>query len=356
MDNIADKINACRAHIDTMQHAIQDHVERAEHTPVLQQVAHQQGYKPPVDIRITQNRLLRGHYGKIYAMQWCPSVAPFLVSASQDGNLILWNAMSGNKIHAIPLRSAWVMSCSYSQTGQAVACGGLENTCFIYRLREAAQGSQSTGEVRINPSVELAGHDGYLSACRFIDDTQILTASGDSTCILWNIDRRSQLQTFHGHYGDVMSISVNDGSTFVSGSVDASVKLWDLRQRGTQSVKTFRGHSADVNSVQFFPDGNSFATGSDDSSCRLFDVRAVSQVNRYGPPSSNVGVTSVVFSHSGRILFSGYDDHNCVAWDTATGKQIGSLAHDSRVSCLGLNTDGKALCTGSWDAFLRIWC
>lgn len=354
MDTIADKISNCRMHIDQMQHAIQEHVERAEASPVLQQVAQQQGYKP-IDLRIQQNKLLRGHYGKIYAMHWCPSGAHFLVSASQDGNLILWNAFTGNKIHAIPLRSPWVMSCAYSHTGQAVACGGLENTCFIYRLRDNALQASSTGDVRINPSIELTGHDGYLSACRFLDESQILTASGDSTCILWNLDRRAKLQTFQGHYGDVMSISVNGTNTFISGSVDASVKLWDLRQRGTQSVKTFRGHAADVNSVSFFPDGNSFATGSDDSTCRIFDVRAVAQVNRYGPPTSTVALTSVAFSGSGRILFSGYDDHSCLAWDTATGKQIGSLVHDSRVSCLGLNADGKALCTGSWDAFLRIW-
>lgn len=357
MSNISDKIQQCRDDIDRMQNAIQNHVEKAESSSALQQVASNAGYKP-MDVRIAQHRLLRGHYGKIYAMQWCPTVQHFLVSASQDGNLILWNALTGNKIHAIPLRSVWVMSCSYSQTGGAVACGGLENICFIYRLREQTA-SANGNDPRVAPSVELAGHDGYLSACRFIDDTQILTASGDSTCILWNIDRRQQLQTFQGHYGDVMSISVH-GNTFISGSVDASVKLWDLRQKGEQSVKTFRGHQADVNSVCFFPDGNSFSTGSDDSTCRLFDVRAVSQVNRYSPqqsPNSNsIGVTSVAFSGTGRILFSGYDDQSCIAWDTVTSKSIGQLAHDQRVSCLGVNYDGKALCTGSWDAFLRIWC
>lgn len=353
MDNIAEKINQCRLHIDSMQHDIQQRVEAAEMNPVLSQVAQQAGYKTQ-DIRIQQHRLLRGHYGKVYAVQWCPTVPHFLVSASQDGNLILWNALTGNKIHAIPLRSAWVMSCSYSQTGQLVACGGLENVCYVYRLRDSQNVSGQLDQ-RISPSVELAGHDGYLSACRFVDDSQILTASGDSTCILWNIDRRSQIQTFQGHYGDVMSVSVHGNNTFVSGSVDASVKLWDIRSRGNQSVKTFRGHSADVNSVSFFPDGNAFVSGSDDSTCRVFDTRAVTQVNRFGQPGS-IGVTAVAFSGTGRIMFSGYDDNSCQAWDTMTGKHAGQLSHDSRVSCLGLNADGKALCTGSWDAFLRIWC
>jgi WD40 repeat protein len=29
--------------------------------------------------------------------------------------------------------------------------------------------------------------------------------------------------------------------------------------------------------------------------------------------------------------------------------------HDNRVSCLGVMEDGMAVCTGSWDSFLRIW-
>ena len=29
--------------------------------------------------------------------------------------------------------------------------------------------------------------------------------------------------------------------------------------------------------------------------------------------------------------------------------------HDNRVSCLGITEDGMAVCTGSWDSFLKIW-
>jgi len=29
--------------------------------------------------------------------------------------------------------------------------------------------------------------------------------------------------------------------------------------------------------------------------------------------------------------------------------------HDNRVSCLGVTEDGMAVCTGSWDSFLKIW-
>lgn len=60
-----------------------------------------------------------------------------LVSASQDGKLIVWDSYTTNKVHAIPLRSSWVMTCAYAPSGSYVACGGLDNICSIYRFVSA---------------------------------------------------------------------------------------------------------------------------------------------------------------------------------------------------------------------------
>jgi len=344
-------IHQLRKDIDHMQSLIQENVEQADRSSTLQAVATEQGVKP-TDLKIQQRRFLRGHFGKIYAMQWCPAAGHFLASASQDGKLIIWNALSQNKINAIPLRSSWIMSTSYSTSGSHVACGGLENVCYVYRLRDI--NSVPADASKFPPLAELSGHDGYLSSCRFLSDNEILTASGDSTCILWDISRRTPMQKFVGHYGDVMSVALHGNNTFVSGSVDASVKLWDIRQNGNAAVKTFRGHDSDVNSVAFFPDGNAIGTGSDDSTCRLFDVRACAQVSKF-VAEPNCGVTSVAFSNSGRLLFAGYDDQNCLIWDAALGQTAGTLQHDNRVSCLGVSCDGKALATGSWDHYIKVW-
>ena len=82
-------------------------------------------------------------------------------------------------VQAIPLRSSWVMTCCFEQSaGNMVACGGLDNLCSIYQL-----GSPNAQNMRA--SHELTAHDGYLSCCRFLDERNILTSSGDSTCIYW---------------------------------------------------------------------------------------------------------------------------------------------------------------------------
>jgi len=298
-------------------------------------------------------RTLKGHFGKIYAMHWGAKPNQ-LVSASQDGKLIIWNAFTNTKLHAIPLRSSWVMTCGFEQTmGNMVACGGLDNICTVYRVTEGDE----SGSNRAHR--ELVGHDGYLSCCRFIDEQQILTSSGDSDCILWDIEKGQELVKFTEHEGDVMSLSILphiDRNVFVSGSCDATVKVWDVRT-GKASM-TLTGHESDINSVQLFPDGKAVGTGSDDSSCRFFDIRACAQVSEFRNEMLLCGITSVAFSHSGRILIGGYDDYNCLGWDIlgSTEKPVVQLSgHENRVSCLGVSPSGDALCTGSWDCTLKIW-
>jgi hypothetical protein len=91
----------------------------------------------PAKLAMRNRKVLKGHFAKIYAMHWCAQAgekAAHLVSASQDGKLIVWNAVSQNKVHAIPLRSSWVMTCAFSPDGSHVACGGLDNICSIYNL------------------------------------------------------------------------------------------------------------------------------------------------------------------------------------------------------------------------------
>lgn len=350
--SIADQIEQCKQEMAALKAEIDARRGDPEGEQPLAELASSSNVAK-VSVQLKQRRILKGHFGKIYACHWSAADSRHIVSASQDGKLIVWNGFTTNKVNAIPLRSSWVMTCAYSPSGSMVACGGLDNLCSVYKL---PNGAKDTAQQKTYG--ELAQHEGYLSCCRFVSDAEIITSSGDSTCILWDVEAKTPTQIFNDHTGDVMSVSLHEpNGVFVSGSCDATAKLWDFRQssRGG-SIKTFSGHESDINSVQFFPDGNAFGTGSDDSSCRLFDIRAYQQINKYNNDKILCGITSVAFSKTGKMLFAGYDDYNCYIWDTQLGQLVDQLVgHDNRVSCLGVTDDGKALCTGSWDTLLKVW-
>jgi len=337
------ELDQLRAEADQLKNAIRDARKQACNK-TLHEAAGDIDSVGRIVIRC--RRTLKGHLAKIYAMHWATD-SRNLVSASQDGKLIVWDSYSTNKVHAIPLRSSWVMTCAYAPSGSFVACGGLDNICSIYSLK--------TREGNVRVSRELPGHTRYLSCCRFLDDNKIVTSSGDMTCALWDIETGQQSTTYTGHTGDVMSLSLSpDMRTFVSGACDASAKLWDIRDG--MCKQSFPGHESDINAVTFFPQGTAFCTGSDDATVKLYDIRADQELAQYSHDNIICGVTSVAFSKSGRLLMAGYDDFNVNVWDTLRVERAGVLAgHDNRVSCLGVTDDGMAVCTGSWDSFLKIW-
>lgn len=54
-----------------------------------------------------------------------------------------------------------------------VACGGMDNMCTVYDVNNL----DTNGAAKMLR--ELAGYDGFLSSCKFLDDKTILTGSGD---------------------------------------------------------------------------------------------------------------------------------------------------------------------------------
>ncbi len=357
MSSLPERIQQAKREALSLQEKIKQN-RQATDDAKLETFANSKDYSQ--DAKLKLRRVLKGHSAKVYSVAWSYDSRQ-IVSAGQDGKLIVWNAYTTYKAHAIRLRSNWVMTCAYSPTGSFVACGGLDNTCSIYNLRnnsylESMNSSNSNTSSAVRVSRELTGHSGYISCCKFLTDRHILTSSGDMSCILWDVEVGKVVNTFLDHTSDVMTLAVSpDQNNFITGSCDSFAKIWAIRT--SKCVQTFVGHESDVNSICYFPNGLSFATGSDDSSCRFFDIRADREMMVYKNEKINEGVTAVAFSHRGRFLFTAYDDKKLICWDTMKGVVVQDIPlHENRISSLQVAPDGSALCTGSWDSTIRLIC
>jgi hypothetical protein len=71
------------------------------------------------------------------------------------------------------------------------------------------------------------------------------------------------------HEDAVSSVAFSpDGQHIVSGSLDKTLRLWDLQ--GNAMGQPFQGHESAVRSVAFSPDGQHIVSGSDDKTVRLW--------------------------------------------------------------------------------------
>lgn len=83
--------------------------------------------------------------------------------------------------------------------------------------------------------------------------------------------------------------------------------------------------------LQFFPNGNAVITGSDDATCKLYDLRADQELITYQDSSIMCGVTSLAPSLSGRLLLAGYDDFNVNIWDALKAERVGECEREAEV-------------------------
>ena len=63
-----------------------------------------------------------------------------------------------------------------------------------------------------------------------VDSQTFISGSRDNTIKLWNIHNGNALHTFEGHTGLVRALATMDSQTFISGSFDKTIKRWNLPQ------------------------------------------------------------------------------------------------------------------------------
>nr|XP_023699881.1 guanine nucleotide-binding protein subunit beta-4-like [Paramormyrops kingsleyae] len=221
-------------------------------------------------IQMRTRRTLRGHLAKIYAMHWGAD-SRLLVSASQDGKLIIWDSYTTNKTHAIPLRSSWVMTCAYAPSGSYVACGGLDNICSIYSLK--------TREGNVRVTRELPGHTGEgcmvlpcLCVQFFPNGHAFATGSDDATCRLFDL-RADQELMMYSHDNIICGITSvafsKSGRLLLAGYDDFNCNVWDSLKGERAGV--LAGHDNRVSCLGVTHDGMAVATGSWDSFLRIWN-------------------------------------------------------------------------------------
>jgi guanine nucleotide-binding protein G(I)/G(S)/G(T) subunit beta-1 len=276
----ADRIKSAKSLFEALKKQVDD--LRAAHATGSLRNAAIEKQVPSVSIaELRCTRTLKGHQGEVTSMSWSGDGVT-LASVGKDGQVIVWNGLQNRKIQVINHATQWLMCCSFERTQNAlVAAGGADRSCSIFITGQAGM---------VRPSAVLSGHDGYLSSCFFVNDKQLLTASGDSTVLLWDLTEQKIKTRFTEHAADCLTVTAFDDNIYASGSADSTVKIWDARVG--HSTHTFVGHTSDVNSVVFFPNGQAVAAGSTDSTCRLFDIRSYSELACFDVKDSEAPVTS----------------------------------------------------------------
>ncbi|MBA2306875.1 WD40 repeat domain-containing protein, partial [Candidatus Dependentiae bacterium] len=143
-----------------------------------------------------------------------------------------------------------------------------------------------------------------------------------------------------------------DGTTVLTASGDCTARLWDVNTG--QQLHILQGHTYAVSSVACSPDGKILITCSNDNTTRLWDVITGQQLHILGEHTQ--AVTSVAYSPDGKTILTGFNDNTARLWDIKTGQQLHILqGHTDTVISVAYSPDGKILLTCSDDNTTRLW-
>jgi len=119
------------------------------------------------------------------------------------------------------------------------------------------------------------------------------SVSADHFLKIWDAKAPRSVQTIKAHDFDILAMDWNkyQEGMIVTGSVDRSMKVWDLRFPGRE-LKVLHGHSQAVRKLKCSPHlGNIVASTSYDLTTRVWDIdRMEPAIFKYSHPEFVTGV------------------------------------------------------------------
>jgi len=166
----------------------------------------------------------------------------------------------------------------------------------------------------------------------------------------------------HQHQGSVVSVDwSSNGKTYVTGSLDGSIKVWD----GVSSncITTFaQAHDgAEVSSVQFTRNGKYVLSSGRDSLVKLWELSTTRCLIAYtgaGATGKQEFLAQAVFNHTEDfVMFPDEATTSLCCWDSrsAARKQLLSLGHNGCVRHITHSPVSSAFLTCSDDFRARFW-
>lgn len=221
-------------------------------------------------------RFLQGHQDSVYCTVWISK--DILVSGSRDKTLKVWDVNTGQCIRTIADEHDGSILCMrVNKEKSFLLTGSSDATCKVWSLpnlvpvtRLRGHGNSVLDVCFVNNHIvtssrdhslrvwhmtsglelqQMRGHTASINAIEPVGDTQIVSASGDGTLKLWDIETGKCLKTM-GHNNLGLACVRYSGNYLYSGGLEGKIRVWNIETG--ECINTLFGHVSMIRSIDYF--------------------------------------------------------------------------------------------------------
>ncbi len=306
--------------------------------------------------------IYRGHAAPVNAVAWPPGerheaahYRSHIASASDDGTVQIWEAMTGRKVHTYRGHSGGVSTIAWSPDGKWIASAGIDGTVQVWAAENMGKVCTYTrhsekvnalawSPTRITSSLE----HGYL----------IASASADSTVQIWDSTTGHRLFVYRGHAQPVHAVAWSpDGQYIASADEDKTVQVWKVSTKDIPTEKILLTTHSSTNTlltVAWSPDGKYIASAGADQVVEVWEPTTGGTLCTY--QGHQFTVNAVAWAPGGARIASASFDRTVQIWDATTGENAVSYpGHSNWVYSIAWAPGGQYIASASSDKTVQVW-
>ena len=303
--------------------------------------------------KIATPHILTGHVGSVQALQWSPDGSRLASGAATDGTVRLWDITRPQAAVATLATNAptsggitdlsWARDSHYlmvSANGTKTQIWNVGQQTIITQLLYSTQNAQW------HPQADIAA----LVAP---------TTQGSKTILVWDLTNAKLLATLTGHTSSIEALAwanTTNSLQLASGDKAGQIFTWEGGNAATLAA-TGDARAEDtgaITTLAWATNAPRFLTGSADATVRLWDAHQPTSLSTWSQSSIPIG--AVTWLAGSTIAAIGLQNGTVVLWNSATKQVLLTLSTASTaVNALSWSRDGRYLAAGASDHQIYVW-
>uniref|UniRef100_A0AAY3ZTJ9 WD repeat-containing protein 38 n=2 Tax=Denticeps clupeoides TaxID=299321 RepID=A0AAY3ZTJ9_9TELE len=225
----------------------------------------------------------------------------------------------------------------------------------VFELRRGTMRRHAAATLAATDVRFYARHQAEVNCCALSRDCRsVLTCSDDGRLYLWDAGSAELLAELSGHAGPVKTCAVSPcGHLCASGSLDATVRIWDAAAAPVTCLRVLTGHKKSVETVSFSPDSRWLVSGSWDQSAVVWEVQTGQAFRELRGHTG--AIQSSAFAEDSQYVATGAWDYMVKVWNLLVEDEVVTLeGHSGNIASVCFSVVGM-LASGSWDSSVRVW-